>query len=130
MDEDGQNRVTGRARGIGFAAELEMAASFARPFGIIMLDEWMHRRQTKIEALTSNKRRRHFGRTRVRITANGVWMLDWEKDSRGFGLWYETIADLWREWPELRPIACGQDDDSPWMEVVHQPIDAASEKQP
>lgn len=75
-----------------------------------------------IEALTSSKRRRLNGRTRVRITERGVWLLDWEKDSRGFGLWYETIADLWREWPELRPIACGQDDDSPWMEVVSQPI--------
>jgi hypothetical protein len=82
-----------------------------------------------IEALTSNKRRRHYGRTRVRITERGVWMLDWEKDSRGFGLWYETIADLWREWPELRPVACGQDDDSPWMEVVHQPITQKNDSQ-
>jgi hypothetical protein len=75
-----------------------------------------------IKALTSSKHRRLNGRTRVRITERGVWLLDWEKDSRGFGLWYETIADLWREWPELRPVACGQDEDSPWMEVVSQPI--------
>jgi hypothetical protein len=50
-------------------------------------------------------RRRLFGEALVRVADDGVaWLLDPVKQERGFGMRYPTLADLWREHPELRPV--------------------------
>jgi hypothetical protein len=50
-------------------------------------------------------RRRLFGEALVRVADDGVaWLLDPVKQERGFGMRYPSLADLWREHPELRPV--------------------------
>lgn len=79
--------------------------------------------EERIEHLTSPGKQRLFGNARIRTFADGsVWLLDPVKDTAGFGFYYPSLADLWRVWPDLRPIECGQDESSPWMLVESQPI--------
>lgn len=47
-----------------------------------------------------------------------VWLLDPVKRWAGFGFQFNTITDLWRAHPYLRPLAAGADDDGPWMLVA------------
>lgn len=50
-------------------------------------------------------RRRLFGEVLVRVTKDGAaWLLDPVKQEAGFGLRYPSLADVWREHPELRPV--------------------------
>ena len=50
-------------------------------------------------------RRRLFGEALVRVADDGVaWLLDPVKQEAGIGLRYPSLADLWREHPELRPV--------------------------
>ena len=51
-----------------------------------------------------------FGRLLVRTGADGVaWLLDPDKQERGFGLRFESLTELWRAHPELRPVSWGDD---------------------
>lgn len=79
--------------------------------------------EERIEHLTSPGKQRLFGKARIRTFSDGsVWLLDPVKDTAGFGFYYASLADLWRVWPDLRPIECGQDESSSWMMVESQPI--------
>lgn len=79
--------------------------------------------EERIEHLTSPGKQRLFQKARIRTFADGsVWLLDPVKDTAGFGFYYASLADLWRVWPDLRPIECGQDESSPWMLVESQPV--------
>ena len=50
-------------------------------------------------------RRRVFGEALVRVTERGeVWLLDPVKQEAGFGLRFASLAELWLEHPELRPV--------------------------
>ena len=52
-----------------------------------------------------------FGRLLVRVGADGsAWLLDPEKQERGFGLRFGSLAELWRAHPELRPVTWGDGD--------------------
>lgn len=85
--------------------------------------------EERIEHLTNPGKQRLFGKARIRTFADGsVWLLDPVKDTAGFGFYYPLLADLWRVWPDLRPIECGQDESSPWMLVESQPIVARDDR--
>jgi hypothetical protein len=56
-----------------------------------------------------------------------VWLLDPEKLWNGLGFRFESLAELWRVHPYLRPVAAGTDDKGPWMRVErHAHIGARS----
>lgn len=46
-----------------------------------------------------------------------VWLLDPKKQFNGFGIRFTGLTDLWIEWPDLRPINSGSDEQGPWMLV-------------
>jgi hypothetical protein len=50
-------------------------------------------------------RRRLFGEALVRVDdAGAAWLLDPQRQERGIGLHFPSLADLWRAHPELRPV--------------------------
>jgi hypothetical protein len=50
-------------------------------------------------------RRRLFGEVLVRVCEDGsAWLLDPVKQEAGWGLRYPSLADIWRDYPELRPV--------------------------
>jgi hypothetical protein len=48
---------------------------------------------------------RFFGRVLCVVTDNGVWLQDPEKRDKGFGLRFASLAHVWREFPDLRPVS-------------------------
>lgn len=46
-----------------------------------------------------------------------VWLLDPDKLWNGLGFRFESLAELWRIHPYLRPVAAGSDVHGPWMRV-------------
>ena len=51
-----------------------------------------------------------FGRLLVRVYPSGeAWLLDPDKQERGFGRCFGSLAELWQTHPELRPVAWGDD---------------------
>lgn len=49
---------------------------------------------------------RFFGRVLIQVDESGrAWAMDPCKRDRGFGFRFESLAVLWRQWPDLRPVA-------------------------
>lgn len=49
---------------------------------------------------------RFFGRVLVVLSDDGaVWVQDPEKRDAGMGFRFESLADLWRTWPDIRPVS-------------------------
>lgn len=54
-----------------------------------------------------------------------VWLVDPEKGFSGLGFMFDSLPDLWRAMPDLRPMAAGQDETGPWIEVASLQIKAS-----
>lgn len=50
-----------------------------------------------------------FGDVLIEVKDGSVWMLDPVKRSGGFGLRFDSLDELWRAHPNLRPVAWGED---------------------
>lgn len=81
-------------------------------------------RRTQKDAATRLDRVLHgrtpaFGEILVRVDqrTGAAWLLDPVRKDAGFGLYFPSLADLWREHPELRPIRWGADADGPVLIV-------------
>lgn len=87
-----------------------------------------HSRQLAAEervAYLTGAKVRTMGRARVRTDphhAGMVWLLDPGKGWDGFGYSFPSLDDLWRQMPDLRPVAWGEDEDGPWMDVESRPV--------
>lgn len=58
------------------------------------------------------------GPAHVSVADDGsVWLQDPEKRDRGFGFRFDSLADLWRAHPELRPVVWGADERGPYLTV-------------
>lgn len=58
----------------------------------------------KLDAVLHGSRR-VWGEALVRVTDTGhAWLLDPVKQERGFGLCFDSLEELWRAYPELRPV--------------------------
>ena len=67
-----------------------------------------------------------FGDILVReIPGAGAWLLDPEKREAGFGLRFDSLDDVWRSHPHLRPVRWGADADGPFLIV--RPLALAEE---
>lgn len=64
------------------------------------------------------------------IWRGAVWLLDPEKGFNGFGISYQSLAQLWRDMPDLRPVGTGSDAVGPFIRLASQPIKAPDEKAP
>lgn len=72
----------------------------------------------RLQATLTGRTSQVFGRALVRVERDGsVWLQDPAKQDRGLGFRFESLADLWRTHPELRPVEWGVDDQGPYMLV-------------
>jgi hypothetical protein len=67
------------------------------------------------------------GRYHVALTKSGqAWLQDPEKRDVGFGLRFESLGELWRAHPELRPVAWGADERGPYLTLEPFPFEEES----
>lgn len=82
--------------------------------------------QSRLEHLLGQRRRLH-GAIVVRPQREAdftgpVWLLGKGRDWGSTGFCYESLAELWRECPDYRPVAWGTDELGPWLEVAQFPM--------
>lgn len=77
--------------------------------------------ENALSSVLTGKRRRFFGRVMMKPTTPGdwrgeVWLLDPEKQERGWGMRFASTADVRREYPELWPV--GKTHDGILLDVI------------
>lgn len=82
--------------------------------------------QSRLEHMLGHRRRLH-GAVVVRpddgaVFDGPVWLLGKGRDWGSLGIRYESLAELWRECPDYRPVAWGVDDLGPWLEIAQLPM--------
>jgi hypothetical protein len=101
------NRIAQALQWLPGDARVIELASIARDEALEQRDvAFVRARKAEERLATFLKGGRLFGRAVVTVTETGaVWLQDPKKRDSGFGVMFETLADLWRAYPDLRPVS-------------------------